>query len=332
MCNFEGKNEGKMRKAALITGIIAVFITCVGIGFKLMGLPGSAIALLGAFIFIGIFSPLLLTYQLRQSPPRLKRLADITGLVVAFTLGVALTGLTLHWPLTYLLMFGMVVTALYAGLFFSSLNKTPGAKPFGVFTVLVLLFYVALAGGWMLAGKADAESGQKMAVLIERRARLKVVMEKNEQLVLDAVADRIHTGADKLHDQSMMVINELETLQNELINASSGHQLRGSDSAIYLERPLDYDTPTYFMIGENPAAPTGRAVGLRKKLVEFRTSDLAPEIPLDIDLSPQINGVSWEQANFYHVPVVDVLAYLVKIETAVLEAENTALEKGIFVK
>lgn len=199
-------------------------------------------------------------------------------------------------------------------------------------TGIIAVFITCVGIGFKLMANTDEESGQKMAMLLERRARLKVVMEKNEQLVLDAVADRVHTGADKLHDQAMMVINELETLQNELINASSGHQLRGSDSTIYLERPLEYDTPTYFMIGENPAAPTGRAVGLRKKLVEFRTSDLAQEIPLDIDLSPQIDGMSWEQANFYHVPVVDVLAYLVKIETAVLEAENTALEKGIFVK
>ncbi len=199
--------------------------------------------------------------------------------------------------------------------------------------LIVGITVVLLAGGiFAFSSMTNNEEGEKkIAELIVLREKLQAAMDKNESLVLVAVGDRVHTGADRIHDQALMVINELENIQNELLQVSNGHQVRGAGKDFHLEHPLDRDKPTWLMLGEDPGQPTGRAVELRRRLEQFRNIDLAPGIPLEIDLSPQINGESWERANFYKKPLADVLAVLVKMETAVIEAENTALEKGIFV-
>jgi hypothetical protein len=319
-----------MRKAALVIGIIAAVFAGLGAVLKLIDFPGGSLSLvLGTLLFL-IFSILLLIFQLKHSVTPLRKVAVVCGFITALTLGVGLLGLALQWPGTILVLTGMVFTAAFIGTFFGSMSKEPGTKLIGGLTVVVVLFYASLGLGWMKAEQERSEVRQKMAEFALLQEKFQAESAKGTELFRRYSNDTIADGADELFISSTEMVMKIEAIQSELVDAVNGYD-HAAREEFYLAHPLDFDTPTWLLVGENPAMPGGRAVGLRETLETYRNEALSPEIPLDIDLSREIDGKHWASANFYHVTAIDAAARLLQMEIKVLEAQNAALEKRIFV-
>jgi len=100
----------------------------------------------------------------------------------------------------------------------------------------------------------------------------------------------------------------------------------------------DYDTPTHFMVGSDPANVTGEAKELKKKMEEYKTvllSLLNPKDKAAIQASldkglytgtsynqSEEKNVSWEWYNFYHLPLAAAIANLTKIQNDVRNSEG----------
>lgn len=319
-----------MRKASLISGIVAVSFTFLGALLKMISFPGgSFLMMIGAFLFLFIFSPLLLIYQLRQASPAIKKLADVAGIVVAFTLGSGLLMATMRWPgWMFTAAFGVIVAVLFLVLFFLSAGKMPGFKPFGIFSYLVIIFYTLLLFGAQNGFVTGEESKEKMARFNDRMITLNSMVAPTENAVQETLGDSaLYESAVTLHANTSTMIGFVEQVKAELIAHDNG-TMPGQDRAI--AHPLGYDVTTHYLVGIDPHHPTGKGVELFRELKKFRENNLNADIsfPESFDTSAE----QWATDKFYHVPLADVLTQLTDTEIALLKAEQEAIRKRSFVK
>lgn len=111
-----------------------------------------------------------------------------------------------------------------------------------------------------------------------------------------------------------------------------------------LEQPDNYDIPTHFMIGDDPGTITADkpAAILEAKMDEFKafiTAQLTPaqQAELEENLNTlntdeiynksEEKMVSWIWGNFYHLPVVAMLANLTRLQVDVKNAEGDAINE-----
>jgi gliding motility-associated protein GldM len=113
-------------------------------------------------------------------------------------------------------------------------------------------------------------------------------------------------------------------------------------SSRLIDKPDDYDTPTHYMIGEDPANVTGKAAELKKKLNDhhkFLMAQLAPDQQKELENNlktletkeqwnqSEEKTVSWEWYNFYHMPVTAMLANLTRMQVDVKNAEGDVVNE-----
>lgn len=319
-----------MRKASLISGIVAVSFTFLGALLKMISFPGgSFLMMIGAFLFLFIFSPLLLIYQLRQASPPIKKLADVTGIVVAFTLGSGLLMATMRWPGWILTAaFGVIIAVLFLVLFFLSAGKMAGFKPFGIFSYIAIIFYALLLFGAQKGFVTGEEMKQKMATFNEHMITLNSMVPETENAVQATLSDSAqYESAVTLHANTSTMIGFIEQVKAELIAHDNG-TMPGQDRAI--AHPLGYDVSTHYLVGIDPHHPTGKGVELYRELKEYRENNLNADIsfPESFDTSAE----EWTKEKFYHVPLVEALTKLTDTEIALLTAEQQAIRKRSFVK
>jgi gliding motility-associated protein GldM len=100
----------------------------------------------------------------------------------------------------------------------------------------------------------------------------------------------------------------------------------------------DYDTPTHFMVGSDPANVTGESKVLKQKMNDYKKTLLAllnekdkASIKTQLDKGlytgesfnqSEEKNVSWEWYNFYHLPIAAAVANLTKIQNDVRNAEG----------
>lgn len=111
-----------------------------------------------------------------------------------------------------------------------------------------------------------------------------------------------------------------------------------------LEQPDNYDIPTHFMIGDDPGTitPDKPAAILEKKMDDYKvfiTSQLTPAQQAELEENlktlntdeiynkSEEKMVSWIWGNFYHLPVVAMLANLTRLQVDVKNAEGDAINE-----
>jgi len=137
----------------------------------------------------------------------------------------------------------------------------------------------------------------------------------------------------------------ITSLRGKMVNLSSGFP---SDSKVgdtlhleLLEKPDDFDNPTHFMIGSDPANITGEATHLKDALKKYYadltkllpdkdqkdfTKQIGPSIPQEKVYSAEEGEmISWEWYNFYHAPIVAAIAQLDRMINDVKNAEGDAV-------
>ncbi len=110
-----------------------------------------------------------------------------------------------------------------------------------------------------------------------------------------------------------------------------------------LEKPDDYDNPTNFMIGSDPADVTGEAKKLKETLIKYYANlekllpeksqknfaaRIKPSIPTkEVYSAEHEKMISWEWYNFYHAPIVAAIAQMDRIINDVKNAEGDAVNE-----
>lgn len=156
-------------------------------------------------------------------------------------------------------------------------------------------------------------------------------------------AMEIRKKSDELVKFIQELKSEIKTETQFGVNYSPEQKKIGDTlSSRLIDKPDDYDTPTHYMIGEDPANVTGKAAELKKKLNEhhkFLMSQLAPDQQKELENNlktletkeqwnqSEEKTVSWEWYNFYHMPVTAMLANLTRMQVDVKNAEGDVVNE-----
>lgn len=148
----------------------------------------------------------------------------------------------------------------------------------------------------------------------------------------------IRKESKALSDFIQQLKSELKTETQFGVNYSPEQKKIGDTlRSRLLDKPDDYDTPTHYMIGDDPASATGKAVELKKRLTDYKKlllSKLAPDQQeklkgnlTTLDTKDEYNQseekmVNWEWYNFYHMPITAMLANLTRMQVDVKNAEG----------
>ncbi|CAN5320989.1 gliding motility protein GldM [soil metagenome] len=147
--------------------------------------------------------------------------------------------------------------------------------------------------------------------------------------------------AKKKADDMCKLITEI---RGEMVAHSAGVEPKVGDTLrlTLLDKPDDYDTPTHFMIGDDPANVTGKAKELKAALSKYFdemtklvpdaskaafTARIKPSVPGDIYSAEHEKMISWEWYNFYHAPIVASIAQLDRIVNDVKNAEGDVINE-----
>jgi gliding motility-associated protein GldM len=139
----------------------------------------------------------------------------------------------------------------------------------------------------------------------------------------------------------------IRSLRGEMVAESAGFKPEDKKKGdtlrlTLLDKPDDYDTPTHFMIGDDPANVTGKAKDLKAKLIAYHDAiiKIVPE-KNQADIKPRLETlipkeeyskenekiISWEWYNFYHAPIVAAIAQLDRIQNDVKNAEGDVINE-----
>lgn len=153
----------------------------------------------------------------------------------------------------------------------------------------------------------------------------------------------VKAKSKELSDYIQALKGDLKTAVEFGLNAPEDKQAIGDTlNSTLLSKPDDYDVPTNVMIGSDPSNVTGEAATLKTKLMDYQkflNSQLTPEAQEELKnvMAPFACGeqyhtteeknVSWEWYNFYHMPIVAMLANLTRIQVDVKNAEGEVVNE-----
>lgn len=322
-----------MRKAAYILGTICAVLSLAGAVLKLNGLPGGGILLI---LFTSLFSvgamPLYLYSLSKVETEKAMQFAiRLCGFSFA-VLQIGLLFLAQRWPEPMRFIYaGLAGQIVFVIVFLVNVRKPDvKTKKFSMFTVLALLVLIALGGGCYDRSKDSEKEATQYTAYDQVRSDLAIAVNHSYELLQG-------TGSDTLFENDSANIALLSTavdfedyiqdIKNEVVSRSNFGVSASSEEMDKIRFPLDYDTPTHFMVGSDPANPNGKGLELYDQLLEFRTHILPIgvnfEVPVQDD--PQMR-TQWVKDNFYHATVLESLTRLTKIQIAICTSVNTAVE------
>ena len=154
-------------------------------------------------------------------------------------------------------------------------------------------------------------------------------------------AQKPYDKAQKAKKWSQELCDSLNAIKGRLYQAVQGVTKEQADTfqLKYLDSKDNYDIPTNVLIGADPEAPTGAAVGLKKQIEEYKKNmenlidNPAERAALKLGLETKDSysvaeekTVTWEDNNFYHAPIAAVLSVMAKLKTDVKNAEGDVVQ------
>ena len=139
----------------------------------------------------------------------------------------------------------------------------------------------------------------------------------------------------------------ITSLRGKIVNLSAGFDEKSKVGdtlrLTLLEKPDDYDNPTHFMIGSDPANVTGEAKPLKAALIKYYddltkllpeksqkdfSTRIKPSVPTEkVYSGEEKEMITWERYNFYHAPIVAAIAQMDRIINDVKNAEGDAVNE-----
>ncbi len=165
---------------------------------------------------------------------------------------------------------------------------------------------------------------------------------------LDKVKAKVpYENAIKAKKLSADLCNYITNIRGKMVGLSAGFDASSKVGdtlrLTLLEKPDDYDNPTNFMIGSDPADVTGEAKKLKETLVKYYAdlekllpeksqkdfaARIKPSIPTkEVYSAEHEKMISWEWYNFYHAPIVAAIAQMDRIINDVKNAEGDAVNE-----
>lgn len=321
-----------MRTTSIVFGSIALFFLAVSTLFRIKEWPGAGITGIAAWLFFSwIHQPLYLVDLLRSAVPPAAKTARITGFI---GMGAATTGMLFtiqHWPgaLPMLIVgaLGIVAAVVTYGLSMKTAAETlKQNRVFSVFSVAVLV----LMGVSCIKSlhKGDRTVQQIDAFYASQQVKTDLLLQADRAESSFAADTTAPSNIRRAVEACRETREKIRRLRSEMLA-----EILGTDPPIadtlnpsYYRRWDDYDYTTHFLVGEDPANPTGKAKELTAWLhmLEQELEQTGQSHRLFIQEETDI----WIARNFYHQNLAQVLKLLNEIESDIIRTELQLMNKA----
>ncbi|MEO5642920.1 MAG: gliding motility protein GldM [Bacteroidia bacterium] len=191
--------------------------------------------------------------------------------------------------------------------------------------------FITIDSGLVTTNKNFAEKNEMTYTAFEKA-------KKNDEKKVAPIYDL----AMKAREKSKKMTDLITTIRGEMVAHSAGVDPKVGDTLrlTLLDKPDDYDTPTHFMIGDDPSNVTGKAKELEAALITYFDemtklvpgneqvafkARIKPSIPAPIYSAENEKMINWAWYNFYHAPIVASIAQLDRIVNDVKNAEGDVI-------
>jgi hypothetical protein len=322
-----------MRKATLITGIVAVFFGLIAMLFRLQQWPGGGISgIFGVFIFCFLFQPFFLVHVIQNSGKKFAVAGRVSGMLAFMALAFALLFSIQNWPgPTFIFIiaaiFGIAALAAFY-LYLRSAKETFLLNR--TFTLLSVLFLFLQTLTFFISDNNRAGINTRIADYQLRetsRKNLTATILKMGFSDTAAAADfnsitQLSAAADNyLADLNCLILTQVMYLPPQGCDTLSPQ---------FYEEWNESDRVTYLLVGETPEMPQGKATELLLKLQEFKKESEFAGLTAAIDVPETGNkpaGIEWIRNHFYHKTMVEDITYISELRISIQEHRIAVQQK-----
>lgn len=312
-----------MRKATLITGIIAVFFVLIAALFRLQQWPGGGISgIFGVFIFCFLFQPFFLVHVIQKSGKKFAVAGRVTGMLAFMALAFALLFSIQNWPgPTFIFIIASVfgiaaLTAFY--LYIRSDKET--FLVHRTFTVLSVLFIFLQTLTFFISDSNRSGINTLIADYQLRETERKNLTATTLKMGFsDTAASSDYYAITKLSaatDEYLADLNCLILTQVMYIPPQACDTL----SPQFYEEWNESDRVTYLLVGETPEMPQGKASELLLKLQEFKKESELAGLTATLDIPETGNkpaDIEWIRTHFYRKTMVEDITYISELRISI---------------
>ena len=326
--------------------------TLIGHFFKVMHWPGAGVLMiLGSFIFAFFYLPVFAIENLKNKTGFRAKALFFSQLVIILIFALGFIFIVQKWAgagvfkflTNKLLFFVLTPYAIYHLVKSSKINieKTH--------YVFILIFFFSYCFSLLInsnTGKINIDAVLQQGANTEEA--LKIATSRNNQLYKNFKDVTKNQNADlsfkinKLKSLTDSAVNHIRDIKSNLLVKIDKISKQQADtiSSLNIENKVDYDITTFILIGDefNLKSDKFSALALKKTINNYREGILnliqeqnRPIVKEGLNLNTdnyeddENNPVTWEIANFSHMPLLYVYNYLTSIQYEIKNAEYQAL-------
>ena len=331
---------------------LSLIPTLIGHFFKVMHWPGAgALMILGSFIFAFFYLPVFAIENLKNKTGFRAKALFFTQIIIILIFALGFIFIVQRWAgagvfkfiTNKLLFFILTPYAIYHLIKSSKINIE---KTHHVF---LLIFFFSYCFSLLInsnTGKINID-----AVLLQganTEEALKIATSRNNQLYRNFIQLTKNKQSDlflkttKLKQLTDSAFNHIRDIKSNLLVKIDkiSKQQADTTSSLNIENKVDFDLTTFILIGDefNLNSDKFSALALKKTINNYREGILnliqeqnRPIVKEGLNLNTdnyeddENNPVTWEIANFMHMPLLYVYNYLTSIQYEIKNAEYQAL-------
>ena len=330
-----------MKKATLISGIIATGLIIIGALFQMQHWPGgSVIIVFGTLFYTTAFLVLNTINQIREDNDRLNIALQIVGLFTFQLIGVGLLFIVQDWPGGAAIYYGGIWAMLIAYVPLFLIGLTRNQRPFFTKNIIFILSVIAFAA----LSSSMRQSRNSNLSLIDLQATTLWTYQATVSTNIIILKNTSHPNkyAEQIHNASVLLQSRIDSLKLILV-----YQCEFKEATIpitksdYAGSTNNYDIPTFILIGgevNSPRQDKWSAIELKRQIDQYKelikSTCLANEIN-DENIQQNIRTygydvgnnmfAEWQTYHFYKKTLPAVLAELSLIQNNIVNAENQVL-------
>lgn len=300
------KNYYAMRNTMIRSGMSALILLVIGIIFKTLHLPGTAIILILATVLITfVFLPIFFVFNTKNSNSQKKMVIGFGALFgILFVLAALFR--VLHWPGAILLWRSslLVVTFLFLPAYLFGSIRNEENKTNVIITSLMILIMSGILWGMTIVSRTSVHVDQAIQ---NQTLSLIDFSNSTKNLKSDELEKLNH-----LTSESKRLIIQIEEKLTREINKMENEKIDLKLSVSLYSNDIDISTNALF-INDQPVNVLKQLKNNLFKINKLSGGQL---------FKTRINKNNWEVDNFSHLPLHMVVSYLqiIKIQLSIVVA------------
>lgn len=325
-----------MRVFALILLFFVCFLFCASAALKYAEWPGGAFGLLlGTFLYIVVYTPVFLSYALRNAA-----LQPVKTNIIAGSVGtaIALAGLlffNLHWDDTLLLVI-LASLALVPALILFFIKQQANAeafKSYRLFRITTIVILIASASCIIPMIAKNNRMETEMLRFHDARddyfAAEAILKETGMKLALnDSVAEKMQALFATYSDADFKIADS----QMELIASATGYRKEEINNVPPEFIPWDEaDLVEMLFVGFDSENPQGKALEIGTALRQLKLNLQAKGMDLDVEVPASDSKADltlWVKNNFHSKDIAQAMTLLYSFRAAIANQLRKDMENN----